>query len=111
MKDFAKVKSNESVGVVHQLYFPWHCQPYRDPDFFKQLAPQGLFDAFADLQFAARKLPVAFIDLPLGREVRRNRPSGLISTPTATSTTGRSTRFCRSKHKRQFGPNLISVKV
>ena len=51
------------MGVVHLLDPPDPGLSDGDADFLLQLTPQGLLHSFAFLQLAARKLPVAGIDL------------------------------------------------
>ena len=57
------MQTHQGMRIVHDLLFPWVNCANRDANFLLQLAPQRGLQRFATLDLAARKLPIARIDL------------------------------------------------
>src|SRR5436190_8607351 len=62
----AEVQPDEGMRIVHQLDLPWLRSSDRDAELFVQLAAQRLLDRFTGFELAARKFPVAGVDLAFG---------------------------------------------
>ena len=63
VEDLAEVQAHAGMLVVDQFDLPRLGRADADAQFLVQFALQGLLDTFARLQLAARKLPIAGVDL------------------------------------------------